>query len=458
MITSRAPSGGQRPAQSYTAREARAAAEGVADEVPSGNYFVAAYPPFYRWSAAHLPAVKCALEAEDDSAPLGLYVHIPFCLARCEYCFYLSYANSPSAERSVYVDCLLAEWSAYARSARLHNRPLEFVYFGGGTPSLLGAGETERLLRGLQTITPWTHIREVTFECAPQSVEKDLIHVLRQAGVTRVSLGIQSWSDAILSASRRVHRSADAMRALEMIREAAFPILNVDLIAGLPHDEEASFLATVEQTVALRAESLTIYQLETPYYTTLSRGIRAGATMPVPDWPTKRRWLGEAFDRLEGAGYHVRSAYGAVLDLLRHAFIYQDLQYRGADLIGIGASAFSYCDGVHFQNKTAIGAYQMAVREGEQPIERAYALSCREQFVREFVLQMKLGGVDVKALSGKFAMPILAEWHSVFRRFADRGWLEFSAEEVRLTREGLLRADSMIRAFYLSEHQQSAYT
>lgn len=431
------------------------------DAGPTGNYFVAAYPPFSVWTQTQVPAALAAIRQSFDSipaAPLGLYIHIPFCSTRCDYCYYLSYGQSSAQQREDYVNCLLVEWRAYSRSPYFAGRSPQFIYFGGGTPSLLGSKLAQRLLQGIRTVSPWDQVEEVTFECAPLSVDAELAAVLRDAGVTRVSLGVQSWSDEVLFTSRRMHTVDDALAAHDILQRASFPVFNMDLIAGLPGDNEENFLATVEKTIALCPESITIYQLETPYYTALSRKMRAAeSTIQLPNSAMKRRWLNMAFDLLEGAEYKIRSAYTAVRDLRRHAFLYQDLQYRGADILGLGASAFSYCNGFHFQNQTSLATYAEAVLRGEHPIERANRLNERQRYVREFVLQLKLGSVNLAALGEKYALEISAELEPALRECASRGWLKWNMKEVRLTRDGLLRADSMLSMFYLPEHRGIAY-
>lgn len=138
-----------------------------------GNYFVACYPPFSCWNQAQLGRVRGILNASKgsrDDATLGLYVHIPFCAERCRYCYYLSYANRPTHEIERYIDAVVAEATRYANATRLAGRRPAFVYFGGGTPSLLTPEQLRRLTRSLQAAFDWTDAQEVTCECAPRTV------------------------------------------------------------------------------------------------------------------------------------------------------------------------------------------------------------------------------------------------------------------------------------------------
>ncbi|MEK6798081.1 MAG: coproporphyrinogen-III oxidase family protein [Planctomycetota bacterium] len=430
------------------------------DEPLEGNYFVAAYPPFSTWSPKHVADVRKLLLSPPPSpaAPLGLYVHVPFCMKRCDYCYYLSYAEHTLEQRTEYVNLLIAEARMYAGSAAFKNRRPSFVYFGGGTPSLLGAELTERLLDGLRRTFSWGEVREVTFECAPRSVSDALVSRLVDGGVTRVSLGVQSFDDHILQLSGRAHLTADVERAYAAIRRGDFAVVNLDLIVGLPGETEASFLCSVDRSMELDPEMITIYELEIPYNTPLCRSMHgSGPPAPLPDWDEKRSRLMRAFAQLEGCGYQVRSAYAAVRDPVRHCFVYQDEQYRGADVLGLGVASFSYVSGVHFQNLASLDAYTGAIGAGELPVHRAYPLNKEEQFVRELVLRLKLGEVNIEHLRDKFGPDLRDCFAPLLDDLSLRGWLEVDATCVRLTREGLVRADRIVRSFYLPAHAAVRY-
>jgi coproporphyrinogen III oxidase-like Fe-S oxidoreductase len=429
-------------------------------EPEAGNYFVSTYPPFSCWTPGAETAFRQWLDQPPAGDPpaLGLYVHIPFCAERCHYCYYLSH-DDRFADADAYLEALVGEFAAYGRTPALAGRPLEFVYVGGGTPSVLSTPRVRSLVDGLQRVAPWRHAREVTFECAPRSVTDDKAHVLRDAGVTRISLGVQQMDDRVLAANGRIHLVADVERACERIRRAGFDVVNLDLMTGLVGETDASFFESLEQTLALGPESVTIYQLEIPHNTPLYRAMRAGGqhALPAP-WSVKRARLGAAMSRLETAGYTVRSAYSAVLDCARHRFVYQDEQYRGADLLGVGVSAFSCLGGINQQNLASLDAYLAARRRGDLPTWRAYALSPTERMVREFVLQLKLGGVDRATFGAKFGVDAVQAFAEPLAEASRRGWAAIDDDRVLVTRAGLLRIDRLLPAFYLPEHRDVRYS
>jgi len=432
------------------------------DEPSTGRYFVAAYPPFSAWSTEQ---VNEAIRRLNDPAvhstdtPLGLYIHIPFCEKRCDYCYYRSSANPSAAQLDDYVTVLSREFSIHTRLPAFMGRAPSFVYFGGGTPSLLGERSLARLLHELSSRSGWANAEEVSFECAPHSVTDAKLRLLREHGVTRISLGVQAMDDGVLKENGRIHQVDSIMRAYASIRQTGFPVTNVDLIVGLMGETDASFLEGVDRIITMEPESVTIYLLEIPTNTPLYRRLHTedGSATGIATWETKRKRLGETFVRLEANGYHVRSAYAAVRDPVRHRFVYQDAQYHGADLLGIGASSFSYVGGTHFQNETAATAYSAKVRAGVPPIRRAYVLSHEEQAIREFVLQLKLGSIDPAYFRQKYDVDVIEMFRDPLDELRKAGWLSIAPDCIKLSREGLLRADRLLERFYGARHRTACY-
>lgn len=424
-----------------------------------GNYFVSTYPPFSCWTEEGAWAYRRALDlpAQPEPPNLGLYVHFPFCVRRCDYCYYLSY-DDRGYLTGRYVDALVRELELYRARPALAERKLDFVYFGGGTPSMLNTASVRDLLVRLQSVLPWDGVREVSFECAPRTVTEGKLQALAEGGVNRLSLGVQQLDDRVLELNQRVHGVADVQRAWQAIRRVGFATVNLDLISGLVGETESTFTRTLDQVLEMAPESVTIYQLEVPLNTPLSHAVRhhdlAGA---LPDWKTKRRRVDTAFRRLEAAGYTVRSAYAAVRDPTRHSFLYQDAQYHGADLLGIGASSFSFLGGLQQQNVAALEPYLERLQNSELPLWRGYSLSQEEMLVRELVLQLKLGRADSASLYRRFGIDVADRFGATLSRLADQGWLVVDDDAVRVTRPGLLRIDRLLPAFYLPRHRGVRY-
>jgi coproporphyrinogen III oxidase-like Fe-S oxidoreductase len=441
--------------------EATAARPAAETEV--GSYFVANYPPFSVWTREALEAdVWPALRTPPKPVPLGLYLHIPFCRKRCHFCYFRVYTQKSAREVAEYLDLLVREWELYQALPAVAGRELDFVYLGGGTPSFLSTAQLDDLVGRLTAITPWTGAEEITFECEPGTLTEGKLAAIRRMGVTRLSLGVESFDDHVLELNGRAHRSPEIGEAYRVARSLGFPQINVDLIAGMLGESDENWGRSVEKVLELRPDSVTLYQMELPFNTTISRDRLQGTGQfqePVADWSTKRRWVGEAFAALEQAGYHVGSAYTAVKDPARTRFVYRDRLWQGADLLGMGVASFGHVNGVHVQNLDTWEAYAQALGRGELPLGRGYRPSPDERLIRELVLQLKRGSVRPDYFAEKYGVDLRKRFEGPLASLAADGWLQAGSDDVfRLTREGLLRVDVLLQRFFLPEHSGIRYT
>ncbi len=414
-----------------------------------GSYFVANYPPFSRWTADAVPDVTAAFAAPPTAEPLGLYLHVPFCRKRCKFCYFRVYTDVAAADVERYSLALTREAALAAAMPAIAGRPLRYVYFGGGTPSFLSVRQLERLVAGIHESFGWEDAEEVTFECEPGTLSEPKTRALKALGMTRISLGVENFDDAILEANGRAHLSAEILRAWDWIKAADFPDTNVDLIAGMVGETEESWRTTIDRTLALEPDSVTIYQLELPFNTVFVKDAKGGGeSVSVADWATKRAWVGEAFERFIGKGYAVSSGYTLVRDPAKVHFRYRDMLWEGSDLAALGVASFGHVSGVHYQNETHWDPYLAAVESGRLPIQRGLRLTRRELLIRELVLGLKKGTVDTRRLAAKFGVDPLVEWATQWRRLADEGWLAQLEPVPVLSRAGLLRVDSLLAGFF----------
>jgi len=436
----------------------------VADQTEVGSYFVATYPPFSVWSPDAVGRdAKAALGAAPDPAvPLGLYLHIPFCRKRCHFCYFRVYTDKNSQEVGQYLDVLAHEWELYGQFPAIAGRPLNFIYFGGGTPSFLSTSQLEGLVKRLSAVAPWNQAEEITFECEPGTLTESKLSTIRRLGVTRLSLGVENFDDRILEMNGRAHRSPEIAQAYRYARSLDFPQINIDLIAGMLGETEDNWLSCVQKTLELEPDSVTIYQMELPFNTTISNDLLKGTgrfAQPPANWATKRRWVQEAFEALERGGYHVGSAYTAVKDPSRTRFLYRDRLWQGADMAGLGVASFGHINGVHMQNLDTWETYCSAIGRGEIPLSRAYRPTHEERMIRELVLQLKLGKIRPAYFKDKYAVNILQRFRDEFASLAADGSLtEASEEVVSLSRHGLLRVDLLLPRFFLPQHAGIRYT
>ncbi len=434
------------------------------EQTEVGSYFVANYPPFSVWTAE--AAAGDALEALSappaPGVPLGLYLHIPFCRKRCHFCYFRVYTDRNAKEVESYLDLLAREWDLYADTAAIRGRPIDFVYFGGGTPSFLSTRQLEGLVSRLTATSSWANASEITFECEPGTLTEAKLEAIRRMGVTRLSLGVENFDDRILELNGRAHRSPEIGRAYAFARSLGFPQINIDLIAGMLGETDENWRVCIQRTLDLDPDSVTIYQMELPYNTTISSDIlkhKGQFTDPVANWATKRRWVDEAFVALEAAGYHIGSAYTAVRNPAKTTFVYRDRLWQGADLAGLGVASFGHINGVHMQNLDTWETYSAAIDRRDIPLARAYTPTGEERMIREFVLQLKRGKLQPRYFRDKYAVDVLSRFREPLASLDAGGYLERAdAETIALTRDGLLRVDVLLPRFFLPQHTGIRYT
>ncbi len=426
------------------------------EETKAGNYFVSNYPPYSFWNANDVRNAYETFERPPAPAtPLGIYVHIPFCRKRCHFCYFKVYTDKNSSEVQGYLDSVVHELELYARKPFLGGRKPTFIYFGGGTPSYISSEQLSRLVTRMKELLPWDEAQEVAFECEPGTLTEGKLRVIKDIGVTRLSLGIENFHDEILKVNGRAHGAKQIDKAYGLARDLGFAQINIDLIAGMVGETDENWRDCVQKTIAMSPESVTIYQLEVPYNTTLFKEMKINGrdVAPVATWKTKRDWVNFAFTELEKAGYTVGSAYTAVKEPAKTKFLYRDLLWRGADMLGLGVASFSHVQGTHFQNEHEIDKYRERVDRGELPVLRALTPSSDDRLIRELVLQMKLGRVRTDYFTDKFGVDINQRFAPSIEKLQADGYLMVDPDGLRLNREGLLQVDRLLPEFFRPEHR-----
>jgi oxygen-independent coproporphyrinogen-3 oxidase len=426
-----------------------------------GNYFVANYPPFSFWTPEYKDAVHEILNSpRPENTPLGIYFHIPFCRKRCHFCYFRVYTDKNANEITAYLDAGIREFERYSRTSYLAGRKPEFVYFGGGTPSYLSISQLQDLTSRMKDLFPWDETKEVAFEAEPGTLTEKKLEALREIGVTRLSLGIENFDDHVLEVNGRAHRSKEAYRALAFAKTLGFDQVNIDLIAGMMDETPENWERCVDTAIEQAPDCVTIYQMEIPYNTTIFKEMQASGevTAPVADWRTKRAWVDWAFDRFTAAGYTVTSAYTVVKNPETTKFVYRDSLWEGADLLSAGVASFGHLGGIHYQNQADVGPYMTEVDAGELPIFRAYPTNNEERFIREFVLQLKLGHTRMRYFTEKYGIDPAVHLAAPLAVLVEQGFFSIVGDEIRVSRDGLLQIDRLLHGFFLDHHRDARYT
>jgi len=433
----------------------------AAEQTAAGNYFVANYPPFSCWTQEAVGEARAVLQRTPaPGKPLGIYFHVPFCRKRCHFCYFRVYTDRNAEEIRGYLQAGLREMEMAAETPYLRGRKPQFIYFGGGTPSYLSVPQLQELTGRMKELFPWDEAEEVAFEAEPGTLTEKKLDAIRALGVTRLSLGVENFDDHILEINGRAHRSGEIGRAYQHARSIGFPQINIDLIAGMVEETEENWQRCIERALALEPDSLTIYQMEIPYNTTIYKEMKAAGrlTAPVADWPVKRRWVMEAFAAFEKAGYTVTSATTVVRDPAKTKFVYRDSLWSGADLLPLGVASFGILDDVHMQNHADILPYQMLVESGRLPWFRACVTTHEERFVREFILRLKLGRVSAAYYVGRYGIDPRERFAPQLASLAAQGFACVEGDAIILSREGLMQVDRLLHDFFLPQHRDARYT
>ncbi len=429
-----------------------------------GNYFIANYPPFSFWKADHLPHAEAALNCPPvPGTPLGLYLHIPFCRKRCKFCYFRVYTDKNAKDVATYTDALIREVELLSKTPCVGGRLVDFVYFGGGTPSYLSADQLRALMARLKGILPWDAAREVAFECEPGTLQQHKLETLKEMGVTRLSLGVENFKPEILQYNGRAHLEDEVYRAYDWARGVGFDQINIDLIAGMVGETDDNWKECIAKTIQMSPESVTVYQMELPYNTRFSKSLAMhDENEPPPgsiaDWPTKRRWVQEAFAEFVKHGYEISSAYTVVKSKEKTKFVYRDALWHGADMFGTGVASFGHMNGVHLQNVDTWEAYIERLEKGEIPLGRAFPTTDHDRLVREVILQLKTGRIDANYYEGKFGVDVLSVLREPFAKLQAEGWLTVRADGVELTPAGFLQIDRHLPAFFDPQYVGKRYT
>jgi oxygen-independent coproporphyrinogen-3 oxidase len=424
----------------------------------TGSVFVSNYPPFSHWDSESVSDILHTINSKPDpDRKLGLYLHIPFCRKRCNFCYFKVYTGKNNQEISTYIEALKKEIEIQGRMKAFANQEIEFVYFGGGTPSFISENHLNEIMATLKSSFSLKNVKEFAFECEPGTITQKKLGTIKDLGVTRLSLGVEHFNDKILEVNGRAHRTKEIYRVRSLIAERNFDQLNIDLIAGLIGEDWESWKDTVEKTIDYDPDSITVYQLELPYNAVFSKQLRDGEmNLSIPDWDQKRDYHAYAIEQFQKAGYEISSAY--TMAKKNTNFVYRDLLWHGSNMLAFGVASFGHVNGVHYQNNGNWDDYIDQLNNGQLPIYRALVLSEREQLTRELILQLKLGQISVDYFKDKFGVNILSEYVSAFADLKQQKKLEIENGKVKVTVDGLLRVDELLPAFYDEKYRESRYT
>ena len=387
-----------------------------------------------------------------NKEPLGIYVHVPFCRSRCAYCNFCSQTSRDDKLIDGYLDAVcdhIKEAGALAP-----NYKVDTIYFGGGTPSFLGADALATIMTAIRRSFDVDQNAEITFEANPDSVTDSLLKRLRAEGFNRVSLGIQSDDDTMLEQLGRPHTYAQAVTAYQKIRKAGFRNVSVDLIYGLPGQNLRQWLETLEHVLELMPEHISLYGLEVHEDTPMEKFERMGM---IPDEDKFSEMYVSAVKFLENRGfrqYEISNFSRKGLNS-RHNTKY----WTGGEYLGFGPSAASDFAGSRFKLVSDLRAYIAGIRSGGDVMEEVEHIPLRERASEYIMTRLRTtAGLDPKEYERKFLLPFAPleqiletnEGYSLATRNNNGSW--------RLTPRGFMVSNSIITDLQIAQADSKPLT
>ncbi len=373
----------------------------------------------------------------------GLYLHIPFCSAICPYCDFSVLLGGPE-RRSRFVDHLLSEVALEEAGSWV----FDTLYFGGGTPSALAMEDLLRIFQGLRQGFRWLPGAHVFFEANPEDVTFSTAEQWRRAGVDTLSLGVQSFDPGALSFLGRRHSPEEGLRGVEIVRQAGFSTVSLDLIYGLPGQSIEAWRRDLELAVEAGVDHLSCYQLTVHEGTAFGFRAARGELQEMGDDAQGELFrFTHSFLADHGyPGYEVSNFAVAPEHQSRHNRKYWD----HTPYLGLGPSAHSYRSGRRWWNLRKLGPYEARLARGERPEEGGEALAPRDMALEALLLGLRTyAGVDLVELEERYGVAIQSANEGDIERLSRLGLLERSGSRLMPTLEGLAVADSLARSFEL---------
>jgi oxygen-independent coproporphyrinogen-3 oxidase len=372
---------------------------------------------------------------------LGLYLHIPFCSAICNYCNF-NRGLFDARLKEQYVEALVHEITSAGEPAT----PADTIYFGGGTPSLLSGDDVVRLIDACRSSFDLASDAEITLEANPETISLPLLDAYRQAGVTRLSYGVQSFADAELQRLGRLHSAETARAAFRTAREAGFDNISLDLMMWLPGQQVDQWLASVDALVEVGPDHASLYLLEIYPNAPLRDEMARGGWSVAPDEDAATMYV-EALNRLDHAGYEQYEISNVARPgrRARHNVKY----WQDGEWLGFGCGAHSTRGGIRWRNVPATMDYIVRVTHDGSPVAERRVLSGEERLEDALFTALRLSdGIDLPTIATRYGIDAWSRYGEDLIRFVEAGLLVHDpGRRLALTRSGMLMANEVMAVF-----------
>lgn len=395
--------------------------------------FVSNYPHFRYWRK---PAAEKMLAEE----PVNIYIHVPFCAQKCAYCYYKTELYSNPAQLEAYVDALCEE--IRLAKARFHfgNRPVHSIYFGGGTPSLLKAELLEKIVQTLKENFNIEH-PEFNMEAEPRTITEKKVETYKALGVTRMSIGVQSFCDEVIALSGRKHSAEKALKAIETVKGVdKNMVINIDLLSGLAGETNETWLKSIDTAIGTGVENITVYRMEVYLNTEFFNKSVRKKQIQLPSEAEEIRFMELAMERFGAADYRPWSFFTFTPGGGHHHH-YAGNIWKGEDCFAFGSSGFGQLGNYNYQNSADLGSYISLIGDGKLPIIRAHRITSKDMMVKDIMLGMKLASFDRGRFVEKHGFDFCDVISDTVEELRDGGFIRLEDDLIVLDRKGILYGD-----------------
>ena len=375
-----------------------------------------------------------------------LYVHIPFCQSICPFCPYPKAIHNEGVKYN-YLTALMREIDLYAQQPHIAVNNIEAIYFGGGTPSILTESEIEALFKKLKDALNIETVEEITFEGNPASFTREKVKLLKSLGVNRISLGVQTFNDALGERLGLIQKEKNSVDAIEWCKKEGIDNISIDLMYNLPGQTVEEWVEDIEKVAAYGIHHVSLFPLKVIPVFKLFKLIQAGEVSPCGNMEFEEELFETAATMFEDEGYKPESTYDFVLPGKEH--IYSRKHFKGfMDILALGMGAFGEINGCVYQNATSITEYMGKVSSSQLPVVKWYQVTEKDLPNRYLAMGFRLLEVDRLDFFNKFGVDPEIKFKEIFEKLYSNGLLEAVGQKIRLTkRKGVFWGNNICKEF-----------
>ncbi|MEN5196999.1 radical SAM family heme chaperone HemW [Sphingobacterium faecium] len=393
--------------------------------------FYTNYPLYRYWS----------VNKSDDlfsSTPINIYIHIPFCVQICEFCYYRTEKIKSQNDIDNYIESLCKEIALVGSRKNYSNTPVNSIYIGGGTPSLLKPKQFQKIVDTLRKFHDISSA-EFTLETAAGTFNKEKIESYLENGVNRISMGVQSFDDKVLRMSNRTHVQKLVFNSIELLQDYNGLVVNIDILSGLVGDTYKSFSHTVEEAIKSKVDAITFYKFKTYANTAFYQKSLRNDKIELPTEQQEIEFMEFALESLKASEYDMWTTFAFTRNGYKHTYI--EKTWRGDDCIAYGVSSFGSLSGMSYQNTNDLTNYTDCINKNVLPLYRQHKLSLKDMIVKELLLCVaRLKSYEKTEFVNKFGFDYCEFLSKEMEYLCANGFIH-NTNDLELTTKGILFGD-----------------